>query len=291
MAVTNYLSIDGEVLMESGTTEEERIMYIRDGLGSVVATADSKGNVLNTYMYKPSGAVWQKTGSAPDPRFLWCGTWGYRASSNSWNSHYVRARHYSHNSGAWTTVDPLFPGEMAYGYAGGRVTSAVDATGLQKQQKQKYVAPHSFPEACRGCAFGIFNEWFPLLPHKCNACYAHCTACCVLDVLAKGGCAQAMQDLQNTLKNPGKQQYIDARNKYCKFGQAIAKTIKNAVDSQKQCSNACLEKCPYKKPNPRSECDKLLARNKKGVIIPKFKPEFPYLDNCDPLVWLDCRGR
>ncbi|MBX3107815.1 MAG: hypothetical protein KF743_01410 [Fimbriimonadaceae bacterium] len=124
-----YLSIDGEVLMESGTTEKERIMYIRDGMGSVVATADSKGNVLNTYMYKPSGAVWQKTGSAPDPRFLWCGTWGYRASSNSWNSHYVRARHYSHNSGAWTTVDPLWPSEPAYGYVGGRPTRAVDPSG------------------------------------------------------------------------------------------------------------------------------------------------------------------
>ncbi|MBL8067372.1 MAG: hypothetical protein JNM28_02900 [Armatimonadetes bacterium] len=170
MAVTNYLSIDGEVLMESGTTEEERIMYIRDGLGSVVATADSQGNVLNTYMYKPSGAVWQKTCSAPDPRFLWCGTWGYRAGGSAWNSHYVRARHYSHNSGAWTTVDPLWPSEPAYRYVGGRAMGAADPSGMNVRPRGKPWLGGNFriPDEC---GTKCTDEWNRYIFLYCNWCY------------------------------------------------------------------------------------------------------------------------
>ena len=44
-------------------------------------------------------------------------------------SHYVRARHYSNVTGGWSTVDPLWPDESAYGYVSGRPTRWIDPTG------------------------------------------------------------------------------------------------------------------------------------------------------------------
>lgn len=98
--------------------------YIRDALGNVMETVNGDGTTLNTYNYKPFGDVLSKTGSAPDPKYLWCGTWGYRANGAKWVSHYVRARHYSFADAAWTSVDPLWPSEMPYGYVEGRVMTA-----------------------------------------------------------------------------------------------------------------------------------------------------------------------
>ena len=48
-------------------------------------------------------------------------------------SHYVRARHYSYVTGAWSTVDPLWPDESGYGYVEGRCAQWIDLTGNQKQ--------------------------------------------------------------------------------------------------------------------------------------------------------------
>ena len=45
-------------------------------------------------------------------------------------SHYVRARHYSYVTGNWSTVDPLWPDESAYGYVGGKATFWDDQFGF-----------------------------------------------------------------------------------------------------------------------------------------------------------------
>ena len=47
-------------------------------------------------------------------------------------SHYVRARHYSYVTGCWSTVDPLWPDESAYGYVSGQSLFWIDPTGWQK---------------------------------------------------------------------------------------------------------------------------------------------------------------
>jgi hypothetical protein len=44
-------------------------------------------------------------------------------------SHYVRARHYSHLTGNWSTVDPLWPDESEYRYVGGRASKLSDPSG------------------------------------------------------------------------------------------------------------------------------------------------------------------
>ncbi|MDI9640045.1 hypothetical protein QM565_30515 [Geitlerinema splendidum] len=136
MAVTDYLSIDGQVYGHSVAGDPSKTTYYTlDALGSVVATTDNKGNVLNTYEYKPfSGEVLQKTGTAPDPRFMWNGSHGYRTTNlpqQQFLTHYVRARHYQGMTAALTSVDPLWPQEPAYRYVGNMVTSAVDPSGMR----------------------------------------------------------------------------------------------------------------------------------------------------------------
>jgi RHS repeat-associated protein len=64
-------------------------------------------------------------------RFRWVGAWGYRAISLLSSSHYIRARHYSNKTATWTTTDPLWPDESAYGYAINSPIDFVDPHGLQ----------------------------------------------------------------------------------------------------------------------------------------------------------------
>ena len=120
-----YLSVDGEIFGE--VTGGVVNFYDRDALGSVVAIEDGAGNTVSTIEYKPFGDVRTYTGENPlssPRRFLWCGTWGYRFNERyaQYTSHYVRARHYSSLQGMWSTVDPLYPTERAYGYVENRVT-------------------------------------------------------------------------------------------------------------------------------------------------------------------------
>jgi hypothetical protein len=71
MPVTNYYCVDGQMLGES--TNGVFTGYLPDANGSVTATVDDAGQVLNTYRYKPFGGLLAKTGNAPDPRFGWRG--------------------------------------------------------------------------------------------------------------------------------------------------------------------------------------------------------------------------
>jgi RHS repeat-associated protein len=100
-------------------------------LGNVTATIDQNAKVLNRYTYKPFGELLSKEGTAPDPKFLWVGSRGYRQTGNKHSDVYVRARHYDMRTGRWTSRDPLWPRESAYGYVGANPTSSVDPSGFQ----------------------------------------------------------------------------------------------------------------------------------------------------------------
>ncbi|MCC7435245.1 MAG: hypothetical protein IT363_11210 [Methanoregulaceae archaeon] len=128
MATTNYHTVNGEIIGE--TTSSVRTGYLTDGLGSVTATQGSTGNVLATYRYKPYGALLAKTGTGMDPRFLWTGSSGSRATSVSCAGNYNRARHYSALTALWTSADPLWPHTLAYVYAQCRPITATDPSGL-----------------------------------------------------------------------------------------------------------------------------------------------------------------
>jgi len=130
MPVTNYYSVNGEIIAEK-TTGSPRIDYMTDALGSVTATVNQNAQVVNTYRYKPYGSLLAKTGTGSDPSFQWVGTQGYRQTGRIYSDVYVRARHYDTTTGRWTTKGSLWPTLPAYEYAGSRPTSIIDLSGIQ----------------------------------------------------------------------------------------------------------------------------------------------------------------
>jgi len=124
---TNYISTHGMIwgeISDSGVTTS----YGHDALGSVTETY-AAGAVQNTYRYKPYGGLLAKSGSAADPRYLWNGGNGYRATNLANAAYYVQSRHYSVNAAGWTTQDANWPFESPYAYGRGRPTTFVDASG------------------------------------------------------------------------------------------------------------------------------------------------------------------
>ncbi len=130
MPVTNYHTVNGKLRGE--TTNGVRTNYLTDGLGSITATVDSNADVVNTYRHKPFGALLAKTGGGPDPKFLWAGDTGSRASGLAHAEQYNLARHYGSESAGWTTRDSLWPREAPYGYVGNNPTTDLDPVGEQK---------------------------------------------------------------------------------------------------------------------------------------------------------------
>ena len=106
MPVTNYYTVNREIIGER-TTGSPRVDYLTDALGSVTATVNQSAQVVNTYRYKPYGALLAKTGTGPDPAFGWVGSQGYRPTKQNFSDFYVRARHYDSTMGRWPNVDPI----------------------------------------------------------------------------------------------------------------------------------------------------------------------------------------
>ncbi len=131
MAVTNYFTIDGEIIgEETGGTQTD---YLTDALGSVTATVNQSAQVVNTYTYKPYGEQLAKTGAGADPKFGWVGSLGYRKTSRRFSEQYVRARHYGTLQGQWTTKDPLYEERLKtpYTYVSQNLPTHVDPSGLR----------------------------------------------------------------------------------------------------------------------------------------------------------------
>ena len=130
-----YYTVDGEILGEKAAGGQ-RLDYLTDALGNVTATVNQSGQVVNTYKYKPYGALLQKTGSGSDPSFQWVGAQGYRQTGKKYSDVYIRARHYDTLNGRWTTKDPFrFAGTdwNLFRYVGNQPSSFVDPSGLQPQ--------------------------------------------------------------------------------------------------------------------------------------------------------------
>jgi RHS repeat-associated protein len=126
-----YYSVSGELLGEKAAGGQ-RIDYLTDALGSVTATVDQTGTVLNRYVYKPYGALLAKTGVATDPAFTWVGNQGYRQTAKKYSDVYIRARHDDTVNGRWTTKDPIgFSGEdwNVYRFVQDTPTTQIDPTG------------------------------------------------------------------------------------------------------------------------------------------------------------------
>ena len=108
-------------------------MITISALGSVTATVNQSAQVVNSYRYKPFGALLAKTGTGPDPAFGWVGTKGYRPSRQNFSDFYVRARHYDSATGRWPNVDPIgfAVGYVShYVYVTNSTVNLIDPTGL-----------------------------------------------------------------------------------------------------------------------------------------------------------------
>jgi RHS repeat-associated protein len=122
-----FYTMNGQMMAtDSGGVTKD---FLTDHLGSVIAEVDQDENVTYRARYSALGQATSSTGTGCG--FGWVGSYGYRETGLPHMSHYVRARHYSYITGGWSTVDPLWPEESAYGYVGGRSTAFIDPSGLQ----------------------------------------------------------------------------------------------------------------------------------------------------------------
>ena len=124
---TNYLHVNGMKIAQ--IKDGVRTDYLTDALGSVTATKNQSQQIVNTYRYKPYGKLLARTGLGDDPRYLWTGNTGSRVTQTRNVNQYNVHRHYANGSAVWTSVDPLWPDEWAFGYALQSPTEFTDPFG------------------------------------------------------------------------------------------------------------------------------------------------------------------
>ena len=143
-----FYSVNGQMMgYESGGVKKD---FLTDHLGSITAEIDQTQTRTYDTRYSAYGRNNWSIGTGCG--FGWVGSYGYRETGLFHMSHYVRARHYSYVTGAWSTVDPLWPDESTYGYVAGRAPNSKDPSGLQSAHRDGehgpgcvYISPHSCP--------------------------------------------------------------------------------------------------------------------------------------------------
>ncbi len=172
--------------MISEVTDGVILDYVPDALGSVHTVVDQSAAVVKSMRYKPYGDVLSRSGTVADRHYQWVGSYGYRATFAPSSSHYVRARHYSATSGSWTTVDPLWPDESAYGYVRGESTRSIDLSGMQQ------VVPPGVTEGIiRKCQGRIE-------PNDCSKLGTSPKAICIASMCAADAASNVIGWLPNT---------------------------------------------------------------------------------------------
>ncbi len=126
MAVTNYYSIGRRLLGEC--TSGVETTYMSDALGSTIGTI-SAAALRNRYLYTPYGSLLNKTGTDPNPRFMYNGRTQSRSTGCAYAEQYNRRRHVSSTTANWTTRDDFWPDYQAYAYADSSPASIFDPSG------------------------------------------------------------------------------------------------------------------------------------------------------------------
>ena len=122
-----FYTVDGQMVgYEEGGVRKD---FLTDHLGSIIAIMDENEVRVFDTRYSAYGRNRWITGTGCG--FGWVGSFGYRETGLFHMSHYVRARHYSYTTGNWSTVDPLWPDESAYGYVLGSPMFWIDPSGLR----------------------------------------------------------------------------------------------------------------------------------------------------------------
>ena len=146
-----YTNFGGELVAEDRGGVSS--FYVPDNLGSTVALKNTAGTTTDSFTYWPYGEIRTRTGSTATP-FTFVGNLGYYQVSTS--RYYVRARDLRADQARWQTVDPLWPDEMAYGYASLSPIIFSDSSGMQDSGK--------------GEVFPNFGRGIPGFPNTGNYC-------------------------------------------------------------------------------------------------------------------------
>jgi RHS repeat-associated protein len=122
---------DGVIVGEvySVTSHAQTRSYLEDFLGSVTGEMTTSNVVSNSRRFTPYGRDWLGVPSvAHSP--AWIGGHGYHPTGLKWAGYSVFHRVVTPETGQWTTRDPLWPEELAYGYVNGNPTTWTDPSGL-----------------------------------------------------------------------------------------------------------------------------------------------------------------
>ena len=100
--------------------------YDFDALGSTAALTGPTGTIVNAYRYEPFGGLLNSSGTAANP-FIFVGQWGQTSASGL---DLMVARAYDPATGRFTSQDPAAADLNLYRYAGNNPVTFVDPSGL-----------------------------------------------------------------------------------------------------------------------------------------------------------------
>ncbi|CAN5610641.1 hypothetical protein BH11ARM2_BH11ARM2_32350 [soil metagenome] len=181
MGIVNHGTVNGQILQQesSGTATQ----LVPDTLGSVARARSASGSILYSVTYWPFGEVRTESGTNPAP-FGFVGTLGYYRESPT--KMYVRARMYDAARTAWTTVDPYWPGQKAYGYVNQVPTKMTDLIG-RSPGYGNYFDPRNRPgtpvedidkyyQTHNNCMASVWDWINPCKAFQCDCALAWCVA-------------------------------------------------------------------------------------------------------------------
>ncbi|MFG3101732.1 RHS repeat-associated core domain-containing protein [Streptomyces sp. NPDC048182] len=112
--------------LNSMTTGGKTYVYLTDAIGSVVATADTDGNKVDSYTYSPRGVrIMDQSDEPVDQPYRFAGNYQDRTGL-----YHLGARYYDANIGRFTQPDPSGQEKNPYLYAEGDPINRIDPTGL-----------------------------------------------------------------------------------------------------------------------------------------------------------------
>lgn len=159
-----------EVAQVSRTgTAESTAFLLTDALGTIDATTDAAGNVLERFQYAPFGGRVNPTGAASQTvRHRWVG----HESDDATGLVNMRGRMYDPATGRFLTTDPVSLAPWApqslnsYSYVLNNPTSLRDSTGLWCDGLTYSSCPDGSTPSDRGASAGIGpgDSWRPLSP-------------------------------------------------------------------------------------------------------------------------------
>jgi RHS repeat-associated protein len=265
-----FYTVNGQMMgYEEGGVKKD---FLTDHLGSITAEIDQNQNRTFETRYSAFGRNNWSTGTGCG--FGWVGSFGYRETGLFHMSHYVRARHYSYVTGGWSTVDPHWPDESAYGYVGGRTTFWADPSGTDagypcRREVPGFGLPSDLEigDGKRRCYGGRFSicmceaakegdaagdrlrlknppDGMKGLPGGQDNALAHCISACIIMVRCGATGAAEWQSREDNLLCyilPGNGSDCKKDENNNNVGIGIGKGIKDPRNAASQCASGCLK--------------------------------------------------